>query len=162
MLDTTIPFFVYGTLIPGQPNDYYWGKEIIKTAEAIYPHGRLVTLRAFPMLLESDPTSGGVKGTLIYINPTAYTNIMTLVDQLEEYDPENPDSPYTRVLREVVTADGEHITAWLYLGQPEIGQAFPTLPNGDWVAHLADTGSDGMSRWWKEKGEALLFGRSRD
>ena len=158
-MDKSIPFFVYGTLIPGQPNDFYWGQHIINTTAAVYPHGRLVSLRAFPMLLEESPTTADISGVLVYVAPDHYEAVMAAVDQLEEADPENPASPYSRALREVITAAGEKITAWVYLGATEIGNNYPTIESGDWLAHLQALGSDGMTQWWQEKDEAMLFGR---
>ncbi len=161
-MDTSIPFFVYGTLIPGQPNDSYWGESVLKTEPAVYGHGRLVSLNAFPMLLEDIDSETGIVGVLVYVSAADYADVMSTIDQLEEYDPENGDSPYQRVLREVKTEAAEVKTAWLYLGKPEIGNQYPTIESGDWVLYLRSIQSDGMTQWWREKGESLLFGRSLD
>ena len=47
-----LPFFVYGTLLPGQPNAHLWGDGIVAQQNATLANGRLYDLGAFPMLVE--------------------------------------------------------------------------------------------------------------
>lgn len=156
-----LPFFVYGTLIPGQPNAHFWEDAIIAETAAIFPNGRLHAFPAFPMLIEvgSKEEGGTIHGRLISVDPAAYTQVLQRLDQLEEFDPEDRgNSPYVREARQVHTAEGTAINAWVYLGQPHL--APPTvIPDGDWVSFSAQQ-QDSMAEWWLTNGVALLLGKT--
>jgi gamma-glutamylcyclotransferase (GGCT)/AIG2-like uncharacterized protein YtfP len=154
------PFFVYGTLIPGQPNDYYWQDCIGEMEEAILSNGRLFDMGSFPMLLEGGdkPVTGRIMYPKRELKDEDYQLLVQRLDSLENYNPDDVDnSPYYRVLRTVHLIDNEPETAWVYLGRPIYTQGRPLIPDGDWVNYSAN-GSDPISVWWQEREQDLLFG----
>lgn len=157
-----LPFFVYGTLIPGQPNDHLVQGRIIAQEPATFSHGRLWAFPTFPML-EETTTGHPVQGVLLTLDPAHYEQAVQELDELEEYDPlQEADSPYLRRQRTVFTAAGQAITAWVYVGQTAvIPPHLPLIESGDWVAHVAaEAEQDTMAKWWRERGADLLFGKT--
>jgi gamma-glutamylcyclotransferase (GGCT)/AIG2-like uncharacterized protein YtfP len=158
------PFFVYGTLIPGQPNDFYWEDCIGDVKPAVLPNGRLYDLGSFPMLLEGGdrPVIGQIMVPRPGLSGDSYKLLVERLDSLENYNPEDIDnSPYYRVLRTVFGQDNQPITAWLYLGRPKFTQDRPLIPGGDWAKHSANAATP-IADWWQERGEALLFSEDED
>ena len=102
-----LPFFVYGTLLPGQPNAYLWGEAVAAQQTAVLPNGRLYDLGSFPMLVEEGEES--VQGMLIWVRPAEYTAVVASLDELEGYDPAQPlASAYRRVRRAVQEITARH------------------------------------------------------
>jgi gamma-glutamylcyclotransferase (GGCT)/AIG2-like uncharacterized protein YtfP len=154
------PFFVYGTLILGQPNDFYW-EDCIETAlEAAFPNGRLFDMGTFPMLLEGD--GGLVKGQIMIpfsdLNDQTYQLLVQRLDTLENYNPDDvANSPYYRVLRQVFLPDNQPLMAWVYLGRPTYTKGRSLISDGDWVNHSHSTQSH-MLDWWAKHGYELFDG----
>ena len=140
------PFFVYGTLLPGQPNHYLWGKSIVTMETAVFPHGRLYDMGNYPMMVEQQ--NEPVKGKLITVSESSYEAITAVLDALEGFDPEKPTtSAYRRLERVVECENGRFVTAWLYLGQPKFVRGLPSIPSGDWVKHISATMQQ-INSWW--------------
>ena len=140
------PFFVYGTLLPNQPNHYLWGKSIVSIETAVFPHGRLYDMGHYPMMIEQPHEV--VKGKLITVNPSVYDAITTTLDTLEGYDPARPTaSAYRRLERVVEVENGRFVTAWLYLGQPKYVTGLHSIPSGDWGQHISATKKQ-IKSWW--------------
>ncbi len=90
------PFFVYGTLIPGQPNEHLWGKAIATIETAVITNCQLYDMGYYPMLVEQQ--GAAVHGKLITVQYQAYENILARLDNLEGFVPDQPtDSTYRRV-----------------------------------------------------------------
>ncbi len=164
--DDQLPFFVYGTLIPGQPNDTYWSDAILSVEPAVFSPGRLFDFGSFPMLVESRwPDGGGqVSGRLVHVSAEPYGSILAAIDGLEDYDPANEAaSIYRRVARDVSTAAGETVRAWVYIGRESFAQGRPVVTGGDWVAYCdrQNRGED-MAGWWRKNGLDLFFGKIFD
>ena len=49
-----LPFFVYGTLIPGQPNYYLWKDCIVNTKKGSIEYYQLFDMGHYPMITESN------------------------------------------------------------------------------------------------------------
>ena len=131
-----LPFFVYGTLLPGQRNHHIWQGAVVQQVAAVFPNGRLYDMGAFPMLIEEG--EGVVRGMVLAVDPAHYTAILTAVDQLEGYDPDAPErSFYLRARRTVYLSHGEPITAWVYLGQPVLVTGHHPIPYDNWPAYAA-------------------------
>lgn len=135
---TNHPFFVYGTLRPGQAN-----------------HARLLagrTVAEVPAILGGHALYGpglpyvtageracSVVGDLIFVGPESYVEVLADLDRLEGYDPGRP-SHYERVARTVryLGPDGCETTvlAWVYLAGPmarkHLGPA-ERIVSGDWL-----------------------------
>jgi gamma-glutamylcyclotransferase (GGCT)/AIG2-like uncharacterized protein YtfP len=143
-----LPFFAYGTLLPGQPNYPLWQAAILSQRPATFPNGRLHDVGPYPILLEGGPNP--VKGMVIAIEPAAYEAILARLDYLEGYTPAAPDGClYCRVARPVnLTDSGEIVEAWLYLGQTAAAPPFPLIASGDWLAHAAHKTTT-ITHWWQ-------------
>ncbi|MFZ0544354.1 MAG: gamma-glutamylcyclotransferase family protein, partial [Candidatus Promineifilaceae bacterium] len=132
------PFFVYGTLIPGQPNDFYWEDCIGETKSAVFPNGRLFDMGSFPMLIERGRESviGQVMVPHSNLDANTYQLLVQRLDNLENYNPENvEDSPYYRALRTVFIQETQPTTAWVYLGRPKYTQGRTFIRGGNWVEY---------------------------
>ncbi len=141
-----LPFFVYGTLLPEQPNFYLWGDEIVSVEDALLHNGRLHDLGNYPMLIEA--AGGQVQGKLITVKVDAYQKIMKLLDILEGFDPENPNnSAYRRVEREVAGANGRLHNAWVYMGQKPYTFGMPLIESGHWTTYIANQ-MENIQAWW--------------
>ena len=95
-----IPFFVYGTLIPEQPNYYLWKDSIIYTKKGIIKNYELFDMGHYPMIVKSE--GNNVHGMLMYIKDEDYDKITKIIDNLEGYNPENHgSSAYNREMRDM-------------------------------------------------------------
>ena len=142
-----LPFFVYGTLLPDQPNFYQWQEAVIDIQPATLPNAILYDMGSYPMLIEQD--SGFVTGAVVEIAPTHYTAILKRIDELENYFPnDEAQSMYLRRTRTVIKTDGSSCEAMVYIGQPQY--VFALEPIGaDWVAYTRDTMGEILKRWEK-------------
>jgi gamma-glutamylcyclotransferase (GGCT)/AIG2-like uncharacterized protein YtfP len=130
-----LPFFVYGTLLPGQPNAFLWQGMETHMEPARLDNGRLHDMGGYPMLVEAG--ANPVKGQIITIAHDFYEQVMARLDFLEGYDPFRPDLPgYHRVIRNVIMANGRTAPAWVYIGQLEWVNGRVLISNGDWVAYI--------------------------
>lgn len=143
-----LPFFVYGTLLPGQPNYYLWEKQIVAQQKATLTNGRLYDLGHYPMLIEIPGEQ--VSGRLVTIRREAYTTVLNRLDRLEGFSPDRPDeSEYRRVQREVITASDTAVSTWVYIGQNRFVHSLPIVKNGDWVTYVQYKQAH-IDRWWQE------------
>ncbi|MDX3849438.1 gamma-glutamylcyclotransferase family protein [Streptomyces sp. AK02-01A] len=132
-----LPFFVYGTLRPGERN------------HGLFPRGR--TARQEPArlagaLLYDGPgypyaveAPGVIVGELVTAAPEVYGELLCVLDQLEEYEaPGDPRNVYERAVRDVLRADGTTARAWVYLAAPRVARELRTrgrpIAGGDWLA----------------------------
>ena len=143
-----LPFFAYGTLLPGQPNYFLWGSDIISVESAVFPGGRLYDMGYYPMLVTAVPPEK-VHGMAVTVDPAQYEAVMQRLDELEGYDPERPEeAAYQRQVVEVVLADGRSQPDWIYLGDAELVQDKPVIAGGSWTAYAANN-QTGLQAWWQ-------------
>ncbi|MFH9295834.1 gamma-glutamylcyclotransferase family protein [Streptomyces sp. NPDC017520] len=95
-----LPFFVYGTLLPGEPNhDLFLRGRTAGERPAVLPRALLYEGPGYPYAIEGH---GSVHGTLLVAAPGAYGELLGLLDHLEEFlGPGHPCNLYERVVREV-------------------------------------------------------------
>ena len=142
-----LPFFVYGTLLPDQPNFFLWESDILAMEPALFPGGRLYDMGYYPMLVTAVPIET-VEGMAITVNPTHYEAVMRRLDELEGYDPEQPEeSGYRRRVVKVILRNGRFQKAWAYLGDAEHVQGRPIIPGGSWATYTANNQPD-LQEWW--------------
>ena len=142
-----LPFFVYGTLIPDQPNYYLWKDSIANTKKGIVKNYELFDMGHYPMIIQSE--GNNVHGMLMYIENEDYNKITKIIDNLEGYNPENHgSSAYNRELRNIELENGELEKAWIYIGSEEYVKKKNTIKNGNWVKHISK--KEGSKDWWKE------------
>jgi len=121
---STSHFFAYGTLRREAPMHALLGGSARFVCEARV-RGRLWDLGAYPGVTDSRFRGDQVKGELYAL---AEEGREALLDSLDRYEGE----AFERALREVVTADGETCTAYVYLflGSTRGGRR---IESGDYV-----------------------------
>jgi len=156
MSEEKLPFFVYGTLLPRQPNAYLWGDSVVNLGDAALAGCNLYDMGAYPMLVEEGV--GEVVGMVNTVAEADYEAVMARLDRLEGYDPMQPDQiRYRRVVREVqvINASSEHgqssrsLKVWVYIGHPTAVADLKPIPGGDWAAYSAKTFQD-IDQWWRD------------
>jgi gamma-glutamylcyclotransferase (GGCT)/AIG2-like uncharacterized protein YtfP len=133
MIQSPLHVFVYGTLKPGEANfDRYCASRII-AIEPAYINGDLYELpqEGYPAISNGD---GKVYGFILAFDDP---NMLTELDELEEYYPHQPlaENIYSRQLVAAYTSeDNDSIPAWVYLMTIDRIQQFGGihLPNGWW------------------------------
>ena len=139
MTSARLPFFVYGTLRPGEVNHDLFLRGRIRSEEP----GRLADALlydgpGYPYAV-AEPGGGPVLGELVTARPEEYGELLGALDELEEYAPGDPRNLYERVAREVVrTADGTAVRAWVYLAAPSVAVRLRArgklIESGDWLS----------------------------
>lgn len=101
--------FVYGTLLPGEPNHAVASRWLLD-ARPGEVSGRLVDCGAWPALVRSGETKEGrVRGMWLTVKPEALADL----DELEDFiGPESPNE-YERIW--VRDASGQPLEGWLYV-----------------------------------------------
>ena len=132
-----LPFFVYGSLRPGEPTHDLFLRGRTHTEEpARLPDAALYDGPGYPYAV-AEP-GGVVSGALVTALPEAYGRLLTELDRLEEYTPGDPRNLYERVARDVVRADGTAVRAWVYLAAPGVAAGLRArgrlIEGGDWLA----------------------------
>ena len=142
-----LPFFVYGTLIPEQPNYYLWKDSIFNTKDGIVKNYELFDMGHYPMIVKSQ--GNNVHGMLIYIKNEDYEKITNIIDNLEGYNPENHgSSAYNREIRDIELDSGGLEKAWIYIGSKEYVKEENGVKDGNWVKYISK--KEGSKNWWKD------------
>ncbi|MFD7313156.1 gamma-glutamylcyclotransferase family protein [Streptomyces sp. NPDC056450] len=162
----SLPFFVYGTLRPGEHNhDLYLRGRVAAEEPARLAGALLYDGPGYPYAIEAAGTdapgaahpgtaapgapgapgagsgAGAVVGELVTAKPGAYDELLAVLDELEEYrTPDDPRNLYVRVARDVLRADGTPARAWVYFAAPRVARALRArgrlIADGDWLAHV--------------------------
>ncbi|WP_329283309.1 gamma-glutamylcyclotransferase family protein [Streptomyces sp. NBC_01451] len=133
-----LPFFVYGTLRPGEPNH----DRFLRGRTRSERPGRLTgaVLYDGPGYPYAVAEPGGVvHGELVTALPEVYDELLAELDELEECVPGDPRSLYERVARRVtLDAEGSAVSAWVYLAGPVVAVRLRArgslIKGGDWRA----------------------------
>ncbi|WP_282687013.1 MULTISPECIES: gamma-glutamylcyclotransferase family protein [unclassified Streptomyces] len=144
--DAELPFFVYGTLLPGEPNhDLFLRGRTTGERPAVLPRALLYEGPGYPYAIEGHSR---VHGTLLVAAPGIYGELLGLLDHLEEFlGPGHPRNLYERVVREVEPAgpDGGSVRAWVYLAATAVTRSLRTggvlIPGGRWTTGRTPGGS---------------------
>lgn len=134
-----LPFFVYGTLLPGERNHPLidtrvrsWTPAELPGALLFHGSGRPYP---YPYALPDPAGAGTVRGEIAEIAPEAYDGALADLDLLEGYAPGGPVGRYERVRREVRTAGGT-VPVWVYLATPHVADELlrsgVRIDGGDW------------------------------
>jgi len=132
-----LPFFVYGTLRPGEANHDLFLRGRIRSEEPGRLTGALLYEGpGYPYAVEE--TGGEVMGELVTPRADAYAELLLALDELEEYTPGDPRNLYERVARQVIrTADSTSVRAWVYVAAPPVAARLRTrgklIESGDWL-----------------------------
>ncbi|OIR22311.1 MAG: hypothetical protein BET99_04770 [Marine Group III euryarchaeote CG-Epi2] len=142
-----LPFFVYGTLIPDQPNYYLWKDSITDTKNGIIKNHQLFDMGHYPMIIQSE--GNNVHGMLMYIKDEDYEKITKIIDNLEGYNPEKHGmSAYNREIRDIELENCKLEKAWIYIGSEKYIKKENTVKDGNWVNHISK--KEGNEGWWKK------------
>jgi gamma-glutamylcyclotransferase (GGCT)/AIG2-like uncharacterized protein YtfP len=148
-----LPFFVYGTLRPGEPNhDAFLRGRTLAEEPARVDGAVLYDGPGYPYAVEEPDGEGTVHGDLVTARPEEYSALLTALDSLEEYAPGDPRNLYERVAREVTReGDGTAVQAWVYVAAPSVAARLRAhgelIEGGDWAARSAGgAGADGPRR----------------
>ncbi|MGW6911924.1 gamma-glutamylcyclotransferase family protein [Streptomyces sp. NPDC054940] len=134
-----LPFFVYGTLRPGEPNhDAFLRRRTLVEEPARFGGAVLYDGPGYPYAVEEPGGAGTVRGDLVTARPEEYPALLTALDLLEEYAPGDPRNLYERVAREVIRdADGTAVQAWVYVAAPSVAARLRArgklIEDGDWA-----------------------------
>ncbi|WP_086558693.1 gamma-glutamylcyclotransferase family protein [Streptomyces africanus] len=133
----TLPFFVYGTLRPGEVNHDLFLRGRTRSEVPGHLSGAvLYEGPGYPYAVE-EPGGGVVHGELVTAHPETYAELLAELDRLEDCVPGDPRSLYERVERKVVRdADGAVVRAWVYVAAPAVAARLRTsgrpIAGGDW------------------------------
>jgi gamma-glutamylcyclotransferase (GGCT)/AIG2-like uncharacterized protein YtfP len=132
-----LPFFVYGTLRPGEVNhDLFLRGRTAAEEPARLPGAVLYEGPGYPYAVERPGSA--LSGELITPAPGAYGELLAALDLLEEYrGPGRPGNVYDRVVRTAVRPDGSRARAWVYLAAAPLAHRLAAsgteIPGGDWL-----------------------------
>lgn len=135
-----LPLFVYGTLKPGGSNyPRYLAGRTVAEQPASLAGAALYTEGAYPYLVINAGLASRterVNGVLVTIRPHVYAKTLALIDDLEDYRPDNPWNEYERITQRVQTATGQ-AEAWVYVAGPSVLPAIRVgrltkVPGGTW------------------------------
>lgn len=133
-----LPFFVYGTLRPGEHNHDRFVRGLdVREQPALLHGGALYDGPGYPFVTDGD---GTVRGALITATPQEYDGLLAALDGLETYlGPDDPRNLYERVARDVEVPGAGTVRAWVYLAASAVsrtlGASGPRIPGGDWLGH---------------------------
>ncbi|MER7760272.1 gamma-glutamylcyclotransferase family protein [Streptomyces sp. NPDC097619] len=136
-----LPFFVYGTLRPGEVNhDLFLLGRTAAERPARLAAAELYDGPGYPYAVEAPARPGhpGIAGELVTPAEGEYERLVAELDRLEEYHGPGRENLYVRVARTVELADGTRTPAWVYLAAPALAARLTaggrTIPTGDWLA----------------------------
>ncbi|MFD7321177.1 gamma-glutamylcyclotransferase family protein [Streptomyces sp. NPDC059875] len=123
---TELPFFVYGTLRPGEYNHDRFLLGRTATEEPARLSGAL--LYDGPGYPYAMPGEGRIAGDLVTAAPGAYGELLAELDRVEL------PAGYERAARTVVRLrDGAAVRAWVWFAAPGTPHG-PLIEGGDWRA----------------------------
>jgi len=129
-MDEPTAFFVYGTLKRGQLNCSLIEPHA-RRIEHAYVRGQLFDVGLFPALVEGE---GTVQGELVHLRAIDMPHLLSVIDRLEDFRPEDPGgSMYVRRIVEVTTASHHLVPAYAYFYNCE----HPSLPHPVTLTRLA-------------------------
>ncbi|MFH0519013.1 gamma-glutamylcyclotransferase family protein [Streptomyces sp. M41] len=138
-LSPRLPFFVYGTLRPGEPNhDRFLRGRTLAEEPARLVGAHLYDGPGYPYAVDEPGAAGTVRGELVTARPEEYPALLAALDRLEEYAPGDARNLYERIAREVIrTADATAVRAWVYVAAPSVAARLRArgtlLDGGDWA-----------------------------
>ncbi|WP_329179159.1 gamma-glutamylcyclotransferase family protein [Streptomyces sp. NBC_01477] len=135
MTDRRLPFFVYGTLLPGERNHRLLAGRTRSWTPAVLPATLLFLGPGYPFAVADPAGAAQVRGEVVEIAEDLYDAVRADLDRLETYAPGDPANRYERVSRAVRGERGE-TEVWVYVAGPVIiRDLLPTadrIRDGDW------------------------------
>ncbi|HEY9370003.1 gamma-glutamylcyclotransferase family protein [Streptomyces sp.] len=143
MIEEPLPFFVYGTLRPGEVNhDLFLRGRTAAEEPALLTGALLYDGPGYPY---AAPGDGRVAGELVTAAPGAYAELLVVLDRLEDYvGPGHPRNLYERERCEILRQrDGARVPAWVYFAAPA-ARLGPLIEGGDWLTRPGRPGLSGQ------------------
>ena len=138
-----LPFFVYGTLRPGEGNYSYLleGRTLTEETATLDGAKMFDYSGSFPFVVASDNVDDVVVGTLISVSDADFPTILLSLDRLEGYSESRPeDGMYRREVKTMTTENGQSVPAYVYICghrmQAQV-EEYPRVTSGDWFARPA-------------------------
>ncbi|PJM99674.1 hypothetical protein CG740_29550 [Streptomyces sp. CB01201] len=134
-----LPLFVYGTLRPGERyHRRFLAGRTRSERPALLTGALLYDGPGYPYAIPGD---GTITGTLIGLDPAVHPELLSALDELEEYvGPGHPRNLYDRLVREALV-DGRPVRSWVYLAAPRLARELlaggTPIPGGDWLTRQA-------------------------
>ncbi|MEU6271666.1 gamma-glutamylcyclotransferase family protein [Streptomyces populi] len=134
--EAELPFFVYGTLRPGERNHDLFLRGRTRSEEPGRMRGLVLYAGpGYPYAV--DEPAGAVRGEIVTARPGAYEELLAELDELEEYVPGDATGLYERVARDAVRADGVTVVrTWVYVAAPAVAARLRSggelIEDGDW------------------------------
>ncbi|MCZ7431146.1 gamma-glutamylcyclotransferase family protein [Streptomyces sp. WMMC1477] len=131
-----LPFFVYGTLRPGEHN-HTWALagRTVREEPATVRGLVLYEGPGYPYAVAGD---GVVTGTLVEPDPGRYGEILHVLDELEDCVPGGTANVYERVTAEAERVGGGTERVWLYVAAPPLARRLceegTPIVSGDWLS----------------------------
>ncbi|MGP4045149.1 gamma-glutamylcyclotransferase family protein [Streptomyces sp. 2A115] len=130
-----LPFFVYGTLRPGEHNhDLFLLGSTVSEVPGRLTGAVLYDGPGYPYAVEEP--GGVVCGELVTADPERYERLLGTLDRLEDYAPGDPANVYERVARDVTREDGTTVLAWVYVAARVVAAGLRArgklIEGGDW------------------------------
>jgi gamma-glutamylcyclotransferase (GGCT)/AIG2-like uncharacterized protein YtfP len=124
MTNNQYPFFVYGTLRPGERNYFLVERAVVEIQPA-----EMAGLELWDM--------GRLRGDLLTLDPAHYEKALADMDLLEQVNPATPTDPgglYWRARRTIILpgCGGTPPVAWVYLADPARARQGTRIRGGDW------------------------------
>ncbi|SHK72870.1 gamma-glutamylcyclotransferase family protein [Streptomyces yunnanensis] len=139
-----LPFFVYGTLRPGEAN---YARTLLgrtATEEPARIAGALLYEGPGYPYATAGPADAVVHGALVRPRDAEYDAVRAALDRLEGYTPGSPAGAgnlYERVPTEAVCPDGRTVRAWVYLAAEPLATrlraAGTPIACGEWTGRAA-------------------------
>ncbi|MCZ4096302.1 gamma-glutamylcyclotransferase [Streptomyces sp. SID13666] len=134
-----LPFFVYGTLRPGQANHPLVEGRTAPPRPAVLPGALLYAGPGYPYAVAApaaEPVTDTVHGELLDVLPDQYDTVLADLDRLEDHVPGARGNLYERLALRVI-CDGLRCDAWVYLAGEGPARTLRAsgriIPGGDWV-----------------------------
>jgi len=131
-----LPIFVYGTLLPGQPNSFLWQDTIRAVQHAQINNCCLYDLHHYPVMVKQKGYT--VQGLLVWVADEHFSNMLEDLDFIEGFHPGRPHKSNFRRIKVLASArDGSVIEAWSYMGHKRHVQGRLIIESGDWAEYVA-------------------------
>jgi gamma-glutamylcyclotransferase (GGCT)/AIG2-like uncharacterized protein YtfP len=147
-----LPFFVYGTLRPGEHNHALFLRGRTAREEPARLEGALLyDGPGYPYVIEAPDVvgaPGAVAGELVTAPPEEYHELLTVLDALEQYyGPGDPRNVYERLVHDVRRlADSTTVRAWVYVAArgraDDLRLHGRRIPGGDWTGRAVCPSAD--------------------
>jgi gamma-glutamylcyclotransferase (GGCT)/AIG2-like uncharacterized protein YtfP len=131
--DVVDRLFVYGTMRHGQTARSLIANQILRS-EAAHVAGAIYAFpMGYPGFSDADGAEGVVHGELVWLAELPAT--FGLLDAYEGQD-------YVRIIKQVKTASGEQVWAWIYvLADASATEHGTLIADGDWVRYWTENQS---------------------